>query len=76
MAVIHREKLARLEADIQGWKARGKIPHGYPIALVTDLIDTIRHIATEKKKWKAVAEKRAAALVAIQAEIEKAVARI
>ncbi len=46
------------------------------MALVTDLIDTIRHIATEKKKWKAVAEKRAAALEAIQVEIEKAVARI
>jgi hypothetical protein len=35
------------------------VPHGYPVAEVTDLLDTIRSLKTLKKRYQRLADRRA-----------------
>ena len=35
-----------------------KVPHGRPVKLIEDLLNTIYHLKKEKKKWQRLSEKR------------------
>ena len=39
-----------------------KVPHGRPVKLINDLLETIYSLKKEKKKWQRLAEKRKTAI--------------
>ena len=49
------------DAELRGIKLVNdspKVPHGRPVKLIGELLDTIYYLKQEKKKWQRVAEKR------------------
>ena len=60
MAILNSQALTALETKLLNLKREPKtIPHGYPVALVTDLLDTIRTLRTLKKRYQRLADRRA-----------------
>jgi len=60
MANLDSRALDALEKKILDFKREPKtVPHGYPVALLTDLIDTIRALKALKKRYQRLAERRA-----------------
>ena len=60
MAILNSDALKALETRVNDYKRSPKtVPHGYPVALVTDLLDTIRSLRTLKKRYQRLADRRA-----------------
>ena len=60
MAILNSDALRSLETKLNDYKRLPKTaPHGYPIAQVTDLLDTIRALRTLKKRYQRLADRRA-----------------
>ena len=60
MAILNSQALNALETKLLDLKREPKtVPHGYPIALVTDMLDTIRALRTLKKRYQRLADRRA-----------------
>ena len=60
MAILNNTTLTALENRVNDYKRDPKLaPHGYPIALMTDLLDTIRALRVLKKRYQRLAERRA-----------------
>lgn len=60
MAILDSRALHHIERQLLEFKQNIKrIPHGYPIAQVTDLLDTIRSLKTLKKRYQRLADRRA-----------------
>lgn len=65
MAVLTNTQLKAIRANLDRQKSSGKIPHGYPVALVTDLLDTLEEMRKRKKTFQHLAERRARLLAQI-----------
>ena len=60
MAILNNTTLTALENRVNDYKRDPKLaPHGYPIAQVTDLLDTIRALRVLKKRYQRLADRRA-----------------
>lgn len=65
MAVLTNTQLKAIRENLDRLKSTGKIPHGYPVALVTDLLDTLEKTRQRKKTFQHLAERRARFLAQI-----------
>jgi len=65
MAVLTNTQLKAIRENLDRHKSSGKIPHGYPVALVTDLLDTLEKMRQRKKTFQHLAERRARYLAQI-----------
>ena len=60
MAILNSDALRAIETKLNDYKRLPKsVPHGYPVALVTDLLDTLRALKTLKKRYQRLADRRA-----------------
>ena len=76
MSVLNSEALIQIENKIIGWKQNNYAPHGYPMSEVTDLLDTIIALKTNKKKWQRLAEHRGQAIADIFSRASRAIERM
>lgn len=59
MANLDSRALAALEKKLLDYKREPKtVPYGYPVALITDLLDTLRALRVLKKRYQRLAERR------------------
>lgn len=76
MAILTDPTLRNIERDLIHYKQNPKTqPHGYPSALITDLLDTIREQKSLKKKYQRLSEMRGKYLMEIFSTASKAVDR-
>ena len=68
--ILNDVNLAQIKLKSDG----GRVPHGYPVSTINDLLDTIYFLKKEKKKWQHLAEKRGRGLGDIQDIIIKTAA--
>lgn len=74
MAILSNEALITLGNTILDYKRNPKIqPHGYPVTLITDLLDTIREQKSLKKKYQRLSEMRGKYLMEIFSITSRAV---
>ena len=60
MAILDSNALAALETKLLDYKREPKtVPHGYPVALLTDMLDTLRALKRLKKRYQRLADRRA-----------------
>jgi hypothetical protein len=76
MAILNADALRTIEGKLAQWKQYGHTPHGYPLAEVTDLCDTIAAIRAQKKKFQRLAEHRAQAIADIFSTASRAIERL
>lgn len=66
MAILNAVAITALENKLLDLKRDPKlVPHGYPVAQVTDLLDTISHLRRLKKRYQRLAERRAETIAKI-----------
>ena len=70
MSILSENQLVQIKLKSES----GKVPHGYPVSTINDLLDTIYFLRKEKKKWQHLAEKRGRSLGDIQDIIIKTAA--
>lgn len=64
--ILTSEKLHNIEQTIINYKLKpATIPHNYPVALVTDLLDTISHLKRLKKRHQRTAIRQGESLIKI-----------
>lgn len=74
MAILNDPALHKIERDLAHFKECPRVqPHGYPVALVTDLLDTIRDTKRLKKKYQRLAELRGKCIMEIFSITSRAV---
>ena len=66
MAILNSDALRAIETKLNDYKRLPKsVPHGYPVALVTDLLDTLRALKTLKKRYQRIADRRAQSIAEV-----------
>lgn len=66
MAILNSDALKAIEVKLANYKLNvSKTPHGYPLAEVTDLLDTIQSLKRLKKRYQHLADKRAKTIAEI-----------
>lgn len=74
MATLNNDTLIALEKSILDFKRNPKLmPHGYPISLVSDLLETIRTQKGLKKKYQRLADLRGQCIMEIFSTASRAV---
>lgn len=74
MAILSNEALTTLGNTILDYKRNPKTqPHGYPVTLITDLLDTIRDTKRLKKKYQRLADLRGKCIMEIFSITSRAV---
>lgn len=63
--MINNDKLMQLERQVAEYRTHGNAPIGYPLALIEELLGSLRHQKTLKKKYQHLAEKRGQAMAVI-----------
>ena len=63
--MLNSDRLMQLERDVAEYRQNGSWPTNYPLALIDELLDTIRHQKTLKKKYQRLAEKRGQTMAVI-----------
>lgn len=59
MAYLNNEAILALETKILDFKRNPKtVPHGYPVSLVSDLLETLRFQKNLKKRYQRLADLR------------------
>ena len=76
MAVLNSDALREIESKVIRWKRNGHVPHGYPLAEVTDLCDTIAALKAQKNKWQRIAEHRGQAIADVFSTASRAIERL
>ena len=77
MAILNDPALHKIERDLAHLKECPRAqPHGYPVALVTDLLETVRHQKSLKKKYQRLAELRGKCIMEIFSITSRAVDKI
>lgn len=72
MAILNNDTIIALEKTILNFKRNHKlIPHGYPVSLVSDLLETMRYQKNLKKKYQYLAEKRGQCLMEIFSKVSR-----
>ena len=76
MASLTHDTLIALEIKILDFKRNPKtVPYGYPVSLISDLIETIREQKNLKKKYQRLAQMRGQVLMEIFSITSRAVDR-
>ena len=76
MASLTHDTLIALEIKILDFKRNPKtVPYGYPVSLISDLIETIREQKNLKKKYQRLAQMRGQVLMEIFSTASRAVDR-
>jgi len=76
MSSLNHDTLTALERKILDFKREPKtVPHGYPVSLITDLLETVREQKNLKKKYQRLAEMRGQVLMEIFSITSRAVDR-
>ena len=74
MAILNNDTIIALEKIILDFKRNPKtIPYNYPIALITDLLETVRYQKNLKKKYQRLAELRGKCIMEIFSITSRAV---
>ena len=74
MAILSNEALITLGNTILDYKRNPKTqPHGYPVTLITDLLDTIREQKSLKKKYQRLADLRGKCIMEVFSITSRAV---
>jgi hypothetical protein len=74
MSILGNDNLIQLERNIANYRENPKgAPHGYPVSLVADLLETVRHHKVLKKKYQRLAEMRGQYLMDIFSTASRAV---
>lgn len=63
--MINNDKLMQLERQVAEYRTHGNAPIGYPLALIEELLVSLRHQKTLKKKYQHLAEKRGQSMAVI-----------
>lgn len=63
--MINNDKLMQLERQVAEYRTHGNAPIGYPLALIEELLESLRHQRMLKKKYQHLAEKRGQAMAVI-----------
>ena len=72
MATLNNDTIIALEAAILDFKRNPKlVPHGYPVNLVSDLLETLRAQKALKKKYQRLAEKRGQCIMEIFSTVSR-----
>ena len=76
MASLTNDTLIALEVKILDFKRNPKtVPYGFPVSLVTDLLETVRTQKNLKKKYQRLAEMRGQVIMEIFSTASRAVDR-
>jgi hypothetical protein len=74
MATLSNDTILALETKILDFKRNPKTtPHGYPVSLVSDLLETLRFQKTLKKKYQRLADLRGKCIMEIFSITSRAV---
>ena len=74
MAILNNDALIKIGKTIIDYKREPKsVPHGYPVALITDLLETINSQKILKKKYQRLAELRGKCIMEIFSITSRAV---
>lgn len=74
MAILTDPALHSIERDLAHYKEYPRAqPHGYPVTLITDLLDTIRDTKRLKKKYQRLADLRGKCIMEIFSITSRAV---
>ena len=74
MAILNDPALHKLERDLAHFKECPRVqPHGYPSALITDLLETVCYQKNLKKKYQRLAELRGKCIMEIFSITSRAV---
>ena len=74
MAILNDPALHKLERDLAHFKECPRVqPHGYPSALITDLLETVRYQKNLKKKYQRLADLRGKCIMEIFSITSRAV---
>lgn len=77
MAILNSDALKNLETRLLALKRDPKlVPHGYPVAEVTDLLDTIRSLKTLKKRYQRLAERRAQTIAQVYSLTSRSISEL
>jgi hypothetical protein len=77
MPILNSDALMEIERKVARWREDAtKVPHGYPLAEVSDLISTISALKGQKKKWQRLSEIRGKAIAEIYSTASRAIERI
>ena len=76
MSILNNNTLLALEKSILDFKRNPKlVPYGYPVNLVSELLETVRFHKNLKKKYQRLAEMRGQHLMEIFSTASRAVDR-
>lgn len=76
MASLNNDTILALETKILDFKRNPKtVPHGYPVSLVSDLLETLRTQKTIKKRYQRLADLRGQCIMEIFSTASRAVDR-
>ena len=76
MSSLNSDTLTALEKKILDFKREPKtVPHGYPVSLIGDLLETVRLQKSLKKKYQRLAEMRGQVIMEIFSITSRAVDR-
>ena len=76
MSSLNSDALQALERKILDFKRDPKAaPHGYPVSLITDLLETVREQKNLKKKYQRLAQMRGQVIMEIFSITSRAVDR-
>ena len=74
MAILNNETLLALETKILDFKRNPKtVPHGYPVSLVSDLLETLRFQKNLKKRYQRLADLRGQCIMEVFSITSRAV---
>ena len=74
MAILSNDTILALETKILDFKRNPKtVPHGYPVSVVSDLLETIRSQKNLKKRYQRLAELRGKCIMEIFSITSRAV---
>lgn len=76
MSSLNSDTLLALEKAVLDFKRNPKlVPHGYPVSLIGDLLETVRLQKSLKKKYQRLAQMRGQVLMEIFSTASRAVDR-
>ena len=74
MAILSNDSLIALEVKILDFKRNPKtVPHGYPVSVVSDLLETVRSQKNLKKKYQRLADLRGQCIMEVFSITSRAV---
>ncbi len=76
MASLNNDTLTAIEKKILDFKRESKtVPYGYPVSLISDLLETVRLQKNLKKKYQRLAQMRGQVIMEIFSTASRAVDR-